>query len=272
MAASKVTEIIDTIQSGFLRRFGNVKYYPWPLFFVYDPKGYQVKGDEVREIIDMIQPGDILLRGYDKYLSGVFIPGYFSHSGIYVGEVKPEDKEIFDTSDDVEREDYFKPGKQMVIHAMAQGVFMEDIINFCRCDRMAILRFPKEFRAYDETDDAEPMEKLFSVKEYNLFRDLKAGKTIRFEDIFPMIYETALKQVGKPYDYKFNFDNYNDLSCTEYVQSCIKAMAPYHGIEAIEKHYFGLLKKSIIEPDAFYKDCFDMVWKSRSTDLTKVKR
>ena len=273
MDVSVITNAIDGIQSRFLRMFGNIKYYPWPLFCIYDPKGYQVKGDEVREIINLIRPGDILVRGYDKYLSGAFIPGYFSHVGLYVGEVKEEDKRFFDASAGiVDQEEYFSTGEQMVVHAMAQGVFMEDIINFCRCDRLAILRFPEEFRAYDATDDAEPMEKLFTVEEYNLFRDLKAGKTKRYEDIFPMVFETALKQVGKPYDYKFNFENYNDLSCTEYVQSCIKSMAPYHGIEAVEKHYFGLLRKSVIEPDAFIRDCFELAWYSRSADLSQVKK
>lgn len=272
MGLPSISKAADAIQTNFLRMFGSIKYYPWPLFFIYDPRGYQVRGDEVREIINLIQPGDIVLRGYDKYLSGAFIPGYFSHSGLYVGEVKEEDKGLFDETKHTQQEKYFKTGEQMVIHSMAQGVFMEDIINFCRCDRMAILRFPEEFRAYDATDDTEPPERLFSVEEYNLFRDLKEGKTIRFEDFFPMVYKTALKQIGKPYDYKFNFEDYNDLSCTEYVQSCIKATTPYHGIEATEKHYFGLFKKSVIEPDAFLKNCFETVWKSRSTDLSKVKK
>lgn len=273
MDLSVINNAIDTLQSRFLRMFGNIKYFSWPLFFVYDPKGYQVKGDEVRKIINLIQPGDIVVRGYDKYLSGAFIPGYFSHVGLYVGEVKEDDKRFFDDSAGiVDQEKYFCTGEQMVVHAMAQGVFMEDIINFCLCDRMIILRFPEELKAHDETDDAEAMDKVFSVAEYNLFRDLKAGKTVRFADVFPLVYETAIKQVGKPYDYKFNFENYNDLSCTEYVQSCIKSMAPYHGIEALEKHYFGLLKKSVIEPDAFVKDCFQVVWQSRSADLSQVKK
>jgi hypothetical protein len=262
---------IDGLQSGFLRMFGNIKYYPWPLFFIYDPKGYQVRGDEVREVINRIQPGDIVLRGYDRYLSGAFIPGYFSHSGLYVGEVKDGDKDRIDPPLNEQQLAYFKTGEQMVIHAMAQGVFMEDIIDFCRCDRMLILRFPEQFSATDEADDTEPMEKLFTVDEYNLFRDLKAGKSVRFAEVYPLIYQVALKQIGKPYDFKFNFENYNDLSCTEYVQSCIKSLAPYHGIAALEQHYFGLLKKSVIEPDAFVKSCFETVWHSRSTDLSKVK-
>ncbi|MEZ5535614.1 MAG: YiiX/YebB-like N1pC/P60 family cysteine hydrolase [Thiolinea sp.] len=266
-----IRNTVDRLQSGFLRMFGNIKYYPWPLFFIYDPKGYQVRGYEVREVINCIQPGDIVLRGYDKYLSGAFIPGYFSHAGLYVGPVKAEDALQIDPPLSEQQQDYFVPGEQMVIHAMAQGVFMEDIIDFCRCDRMLILRFPGQFTASAEGDDTEPMEKVFTVEEYHLFRDLKAGKTVHFGDIWPLIYRIALKQIGKPYDFKFNFENYNDLSCTEYVQSCIKSLAPYHGIVALEQHYFGLLKKSVIEPDAFVKPCFEAVWQSRSVDLGRVK-
>lgn len=267
-----IRNTFDQLQSRFLRMFGNVKYFHWPLFVIYDPKGYQVKGYEVREVINCLQPGDILLRGYDKYLSGAFIPGYFSHSGLYVGEVKEEDKHKVDPPLSEHQLKSFKTGEQMVIHAMAQGVFMEDIIDFCRTDRMLILRFPQQIQAHDATDDAEPVERVFSVEEYNLFRDLKAGKAINFQDIYPLIYRTALVQIGKPYDYKFDFDNYNDLSCTEFVQNCFKALTPYHGIGAIERRYFGLLNKSVIEPDAFVRECFEQVWKSQSVDMSKVKK
>lgn len=34
-------------------------------------------------------------------------------------------------------------GAQMVIRAMAEGVFMEDILTFSRCDRLVVLRLPE---------------------------------------------------------------------------------------------------------------------------------
>ena len=91
MIKEKVISVLDALQTNFLKTIGDIKYHPWPLFFIYDPKGFQVKGYEVREVINQVQPGDILLRGYDKYLSGLFIPGYFSHAALYVGEVKEND-------------------------------------------------------------------------------------------------------------------------------------------------------------------------------------
>jgi len=81
------TSLLDRLQTTFLKIIGDIKYHPWPLFFIYDPKGFQVKGYEVREVINTVRPGDILLRGYDRYLSDLFIPGYFSHAALYVGEV-----------------------------------------------------------------------------------------------------------------------------------------------------------------------------------------
>lgn len=64
-----------------------------------------------------IREGDIVLRGYDNYLDGKFIPDKlkFSHGSIYIGNGK-------------------------IIHAVAEGVSETNIIEFTRCDRIAIFR------------------------------------------------------------------------------------------------------------------------------------
>ena len=65
----------------------------------------------------MIKPGDVLLRGYNKYLDGKFIPddkGY-SHAGIYVGNNE-------------------------VVHAVAPKVEKIHVIDFCEADRIMVLR------------------------------------------------------------------------------------------------------------------------------------
>ena len=67
--------------------------------------------------MDLIKPGDVLLRGYNKYLDGKFIPdekGY-SHAGIYVG-------------------------KNMVVHAVSPCVKKCHIIDFCEADRIMVLK------------------------------------------------------------------------------------------------------------------------------------
>ena len=85
------------------------------MFLVYDPCGYDVKASGIRKAMSLAKKGDIFVRRYRNYLDGYFIPGRFSHSGIYVGA-------------------------GTIIHAMSDGVQKIDILDFLRCDGFAILR------------------------------------------------------------------------------------------------------------------------------------
>lgn len=84
---------------------------------VYKPQHYKIKGNEVREILNKIEPGDILLRRFDGYLNTLLTPGFWGHAAIYVND-------------------------NIVIHAVKEGVIQEDILEFTRCDSIAILRVP----------------------------------------------------------------------------------------------------------------------------------
>ena len=78
---------------------------------------YKVTGNDILQIMEFIKPGDILLRGYDRYVDGKFIPdekGY-SHAGLYIGS-------------------------NMVIHAASPSVHKTSIIDFCQADRIMVLR------------------------------------------------------------------------------------------------------------------------------------
>lgn len=108
--------------SKFLTAFGEIKIFKFPMFVVFDPNYFKVGGKQILDILKIIQPGDIILRGYDSYLDGKFIPdplGY-SHGAIYIGNGK-------------------------IIHAVAEGVSETDIIEFTRCDRIAIFR-PRKYK------------------------------------------------------------------------------------------------------------------------------
>jgi uncharacterized protein YycO len=97
--------------------FGRIKGYKFPFFLLYDPTTYALKGQHYLEAKKVIQRGDILLRGYDHYLDGYFIPGKYSHAAIYLGG--PDER---------------------VIHAMTPDVQYTDLVSFMRCDRIAIVR------------------------------------------------------------------------------------------------------------------------------------
>ena len=118
----KFSEIIYSIKTAIFTFIGDIKYHGWkhPFWFEINASGYKLKGEHYREIKELIQPGDIILRRYYNYLDSYIIPGEFSHSGLYIGD------------------DGDKP--EQVIHALSEGVIQEDILNFMRTDEFCILR------------------------------------------------------------------------------------------------------------------------------------
>lgn len=104
----------------FLTGFGNIKVFGFPMFAVYDPDFFKMTGEKILEAAKILDPGDIILRGYDHYLDSAFIPDKygFSHGAVYINN-------------------------NIVIHAVAEGVSKINVVDFCECDRLAILR-PKK--------------------------------------------------------------------------------------------------------------------------------
>lgn len=252
--------------NGFLKVFGDIKVFKWPMFLIYDPGSYLVKGHDMREVLDMVQPGDILLRGYNNYLDGYFIPGYFSHVGFYVGQVKVEDVEKVSIP---KGKHLFCSGEQMVVHAMAEGVFVQDILDFCRADRMLIVRFPEELKSTEKLNQDQVPFESFTDQERDLFKRLNDDESLSFTDIFPMLFDLALSQVGKKYDFSFDFKNYNNLSCTEFLYFLIKSLESFHCLKPTERKFF-FYQKTVVVPDSFTKDPFHIAWKSRSIDQKKL--
>ena len=231
-------KVFDKIYNCFLTFFGDLKVFKFPMFIIYDPGSYKVKGEDIRQVIKIIRPGDILVRGYINYLDGYFIPGFFSHAGLYLGAVVQSDAKELNPG---QLQD-FRTGEQRVIHAMAEGVFMEDIINFCRCDYMAILRRRPEIESEE-------------------------SKKINFEYVF----HNALQNLGKQYDFKFDFSDFTKLSCTELVYACCKGFMNDYDVKVRNKRVL-LMKKRMIIPDDFIKSKLELVWKSLSVSDSRINK
>jgi len=115
-----MSNIIYSIKRTALTIFGDIKIFKWPFFVIYQPTSFRIKGHDTRDIEEIIRPGDVIMRAYNDYLDGYFIPkgeSGCSHSGLYVG------------GDD-----------HLVIHSIAEGSSVIDIIDFCRADKIIVLR------------------------------------------------------------------------------------------------------------------------------------
>jgi hypothetical protein len=116
-----VKKFFYKIWSKFLTFFGDIKIFKYPFWMVYDPDYFQMSGEKILEAIEILEPGDIILRGYNKYLDGCFINGDYSHGAVYIGN-------------------------NTIIHAVAPKVEKINAVEFMECDRIAIFR-PSKYKA-----------------------------------------------------------------------------------------------------------------------------
>jgi len=102
------------IKGSVLSWFSDIRIYKGG-FILWGPSSYKIKGHHMRNILNLIRPGDVLLRRYDHYIGSIFIPGFWSHAALYVGKGK-------------------------VLHMLGDGITCEDILTFMRTDHILILR------------------------------------------------------------------------------------------------------------------------------------
>ncbi len=245
------------LRDRLLTILGDLKVFRYPLWLVYDPGSYRVKGRDMREVLELVRPGDVLVRGFDAYLDGKLIPGTFSHAGLYLGETTAADRALVPPC----HRDALALGPQTVIHAIAEGVRTEDVLDFCRCDRLAILRFPPVLRADPAapSDDPGPL----GPEERGLRDALAGGAEVRFQDAWPLVRRVALAQLGRGYDFDLDFDDLRRLSCTELVHRATRALAPFLGVQPT-RHRILLLSGDGIVPDAFVSSPLELAWASPS--------
>ena len=173
--------ILKTVYRSVLVVIGHIKWSWYPFWLQFNAKGYKVRGLEVETVVKSMQLGDILLRGYDQYPSSRLI-GYWSHTGIVVSS-------------------------NSVIHAIGKGVCEEHIIDFCRCDRIAVLR-------------------------------------PRISEIATLsVVSTAKSYIGSNYDFYFLFNDPRELSCTELLYKCFEPYAEQLNMYPKSMAVFGRVVK-----------------------------
>lgn len=299
---------LDSRVDRLIAWFGTLKYFSSPLCMVEDPSSYKIKGHEIRALIEYgskykLEPGDILLRGYDGYVDGELIKlsggaqgksKYFSHAAIYMGEVtnkvdKDDQKPIaarrlkvlgengkWRDATDGEKEsvrsntEYFQTGKQMVIHAMAKGVFVEDILTFLRCDYIAVLRLNEMIKLDKDAFDNTELVSLKGSDAAELIRDkLKNGQEIYRSEIVELVCDSALGRIGSCYDFQFtDSKTFNRFSCSEFAYYCYKSIHGYLGLHPTEHGFMrSLFVRKTITPGDIYaaavnKNKLRVVWQS----------
>lgn len=156
------------LQKCIFRFIGDIKWagIAHPLWFSINAVSFRLKGKHYRDLENIIQPGDILIRRFEGYVDKWLIPGWWNHAGIYIGEIDDKNHKI--------------------VHAISDGVVVDDLIDFMRTDHMIVLRAPEDRRE-------EAISK-------------------------------AKNAIGSAYDFAFDFSETLRFSCTELISYCYDGM------------------------------------------------
>jgi len=143
----------------------------------------------------LLQPGDILIERRNWYMSNAFLPGYWPHSALYVGTPEQlkesgldQDTRIRDRLEAFTKRDASGHG-YAIIEAVSEGVVFSTVEHSIgEADSVAVLR-----------PNLTPLQK----------REVIAR---------------AFGNVGKPYDFDFDFFSADKLVCTEVVYRSVNGM------------------------------------------------
>jgi hypothetical protein len=302
--------------SGFMSNLVFVKYVRWcPLLFYLDRQAQYSRFKQQEELMQALQPGDIILRRHDNYLDTLILgqTSYFTHAAIFYGEYKGKPNQIFEATGQ-------------------HGVAPIGVEEFLRCDDALLLRFAghnhdaleKRMRTplssvylselsqlvdrsgpehveegaqgrdeeggsvFDQAVYIEDVRKLLESTFENykylaelLKRDVNVmAEELRLFDrlvegyrrkalVQPFVFEEYIEaiksraeiehQFHRQYDFAFNFTNFDQMSCVEYVWFCYKCLFPLHQIGRRCVRYFNWMRAFVLVPDLFLEcDLFEV--------------
>lgn len=116
----KLPAVIYKVKNKLIAWFSDIRIYVGGII-LFGESHYAIKGPHTRQVLDVLKPGDVLLRKYKHYLGSMLIPGYWSHAAIYIGD-------------------------NQVVHMLGCGITNEDILTFLRCDDVMVIRCIDEAR------------------------------------------------------------------------------------------------------------------------------
>lgn len=163
---------------------------------------YHIKPSDLKPHKNKLKPGDIFLERREWEVSNFGIPGYWTHTAIYLGTLKEIDH-------------YFKDKKVTGLKGMSFSNYIKKY-------------YPKAFKKWSGKDthdfeyrviEAKGEGVIFTSLEFSAGADALAvlrSKKINPQTRFQIIIQ-ALDNYNKPYDFDFNFATHHDVMCSELV-------------------------------------------------------
>lgn len=251
----------------------------FPLFLLYNIAPLTISGEQTREVIQAITPGDLLARFHSNALDRWLLGGTFQEMALYLGKVSDVELKKFARVNSLIT---CPMGEQMVIRATPTGLILEDLISFCRCDGLAVMRLPpllKPLRASEELPirlhtyfnthlhpDVPPNPLIKAERE--LAMHLLQGKSVKSANVLPLLYRLSLNQLGvspeTQYDFldAFGFDRLHTTVSSAFIYFVCKSFSWQLDIEPHPHRVWGKPYRFIAADDYVDNVVLEEVWKA----------
>ncbi len=176
----------EPIQKALCDIFGNVD------FSFKDRKS--ITNRQIAQISKELRAGDLLLKRNDYQLSNIAIPGFWTHSGIYLGSLKEMDKlfENLPVLNGIKASDYIK-------------------IHHYQVYRKMLYRHNLIFEAVGDGVSVNPLRHIAGVDYFVAIRP-----QIETSKLFEVLLR-AFNYYDKPYDYLFDLESDDAMICSELI-------------------------------------------------------
>jgi hypothetical protein len=179
-----------------------------------------ISREQISEMREILEPGDVLLERREWYLSNIGMPGYWPHVALYIGTPEQR-KEYFDT---IEVREWLK------------GLGQEDgsIEGYLQATYPEAYRLSVAKQSDGElvrVIEAKGEGVIFTSLEYSAGADSVAAIRPRLSKIAKARAITrAFHYSGRPYDFNFDFLTDAELVCTELVYKAYESSNDIKGL------------------------------------------
>lgn len=189
-----------------------------------------ISPQQIKEMPNTLEPGDILLERREWYLTNVGIPGYWPHAALYIG-----------TAD--QREKFFNDA-EVQLWLQSQGVNSDSFENLLKS------RYPNSYQLSQGKDQGHPIRVIEAIAEGVVFTSLEHSaaadsmaalrpRLSKIEKAKALL--NAFSYQGRPYDYNFDFVTDNSLVCSELIYKAYQPSATQLGLQLPLKSMAGRL-------------------------------
>lgn len=180
-----------------------------------------ISAAQIQDLEKQLEPGDIMLQRREWYVSNVGLPGFWSHSALYIGT--PEQRKTYFNDAEV---------KQWVIQQGEASGDFEALLRNDSATHYGLSLLPQEHGHPPRVLEAISEGVSFTSIEHSAAADALVNLRPRLSKLEKaQALRRAFRYSGRPYDFNFDFQTDSALVCTELIYKAYQPSSNYRGIQ-----------------------------------------